>query len=298
MSQNIEWFYWPNYKAVTKGMENLTKFSEAYSLRKEKYSDYIPSEDGLMIAHQIEENGYAKLEGFLDKEYIDLVNKKTNEILRDGSNPYNQNKISESDARNSQLYIQVLQPLVSVPEIHKFVFDDRIIDIAAAYMDCYPAFGTCNLRKSFVNSLNEGGNQIYHVDPNSPRFLKFFIYMDDVDMDGGPFSYVEKSHNKKFEINGTNWNTKYSWETEEIDNLYGKENVRYLTAKKGDLLVADTNGWHRGIKPKLKERTMLTLDYLCHVEFFEEKSKFHFKKSDYDNLPERHKPLCDFLKLI
>jgi hypothetical protein len=58
-------------------------------------------------------------------------------------------------------------------------------------MDCQPAFGTCNLRKSFVNNMSEGGNQIYHVDPNSPRFLKFFVYLDDVDENGGPFIKIE-----------------------------------------------------------------------------------------------------------
>lgn len=298
MNETISWVHWPDPKAVTKGMENLSKFSQAYIQRKEKYPNYQPSIDAIKIAQEIEENGYARMENFLSLETIDEINKKTQEILSDGSHPYNQNKISQEDAKNSQLYIQVLQPLVSVPEIHNFVFDDRIIDIAGAYMDCYPAFGTCNLRKSFVNNMNEGGNQLYHVDPNSPRFLKFFIYMDDVDMDGGPFSYVEGSHVKKFEIDGVNWNSEYTWKTDKIDALYGKENVRFLTAKKGDLLVADTNGWHRGIKPIVKERTMLTLDYVCHVEFFQENSKFEFKREHYDQLSENHKPLCDLLKLV
>ena len=298
MNDNIEWVYWPDSKSVTNGQTNLSMFSDAYVKRKEKYKEYTPSESSLQIAHEIQEKGYAHLENFLDTKIIDEINEKTQKILTDGNHPYNQWKLSESDARESKLYIQVLQPLVSVPEIQKFVFDDRIIDIAGAYMDCYPGFGTCNLRKSFVNSMGEGGNQIYHVDPNSPRFLKFFIYMDDVDMEDGPFSYVEGSHTKKFEINGANWNQQYSWKTETIDNIYGKENVKFLTAKKGDLLVADTNGWHRGIKPLRKDRTMLTLDYVCHVEFFEETSKFEFKKQDYDKLSDTHKQLCDFLKLV
>ena len=209
--------------------------------------------------------------------------------------PDNQNNISENIARNEKLYIQCLQPLISAPEIHPFVFNDLIIDIAGAYMDCYPAFGTCNLRRSFVNNMKEGGNQIYHVDPNSPRFLKFFIYLDDVDENGGPFCYVEGSHTKKFELNGRNWNEQYSWDTNSINQIYGEDKVKYLTAKKGDLLMADTNGWHRGTKPLNKDRTMLTLDYVCHVEFFEEDSKFKMKKEDYNKLENKYKPLCDLL---
>lgn len=298
MDTNIQWVNWPDSRAVTNGITNLTKFSEGYTKRKEKYPDYTPSEAALEVAYQIDEKGYAKIENFLDINIIDLINEKTQEILNDQSHPYNQNKISQDDAKKAKPYIQVLQPLVAVPEIHNIVFNDFIIDVAGAYLDCFPAFGTCNLRKSFVNTLPEEGTQLYHVDPNSPRFLKFFVYLNDVDIDGGPFCYVEGSHTKKFEINGMNWNKQYRWETGPINQIYGEDNVKYLTAKKGDLLVADTNGWHRGTKPIRNDRTMLTLDYVCHDEDFDPNRRFHFRKNDYDNLNNRHKQLCDFLKLI
>ena len=295
MNNNLEWVYWPDPKAVTKGYTNLSKYSEAYVKRQEQYPNYKPSNEALDIALKIEEKGYHKIEGFLDTNQVDSINKKVDEILSDGNHPDNQGKISQQDARDNKLYIQCLQPLISAPEIHPFVFNDLIIDIAGAYMDCQPAFGTCNLRRSFVNNMAEGGNQIYHVDPNSPRFLKFFVYLDDVDENGGPFCYVEGSHTKKFELNGRNWNEQYSWDTNSINQIYGEDKVKYLTAKKGDLLMADTNGWHRGTKPLNKDRTMLTLDYVCHVEFFEEDSKFKMKKEDYNKLENKYKPLCDLL---
>ena len=295
MNNNLEWVHWPDPKAVTKGYTNLSKYSEAYVKRQEQYPNYKPSNEALDIALKIEEKGYHKIEGFLDTNQVDSINKKVDEILSDGNHPDNQGKISQQDARDNKLYIQCLQPLISAPEIHPFVFNDLIIDIAGAYMDCQPAFGTCNLRRSFVNNMAEGGNQIYHVDPNSPRFLKFFVYLDDVDENGGPFCYVEGSHTKKFELNGHNWNKQYSWDTNSINQIYGEDKVKYLTAKKGDLLMADTNGWHRGTKPLNKDRTMLTLDYVCHVEFFEETSKFKLKKEDYDKLEDKYKPLCDLL---
>ena len=222
MNNNLEWVYWPDPKAVTKGYTNLSKYSEAYVKGQEQYPNYKPSNEALDIALKIEEKGYHKIEGFLDTNQVDSINKKVDEILSDGNHPDNQGKISQQDARDNKLYIQCLQPLISAPEIHPFVFNDLIIDIAGAYMDCQPAFGTCNLRRSFVNNMAEGGNQIYHVDPNSPRFLKFFIYLDDVDENGGPFCYVEGSHTKKFELNGLNWNEQYSWDTNSINQIYGE----------------------------------------------------------------------------
>ena len=296
MSQQVEWVHWPDTRAVTKGYDNLSKYSQAYVQRKEQYPDYQPSNEAMRTAIEIEEKGYAKIENYLDTDLIDEISNRVESILNDAKHPANQNKVSQTNARKDKLYIQVLQPFLNVPEILPFVFDDRIVDIAGAYLDCIPALGTCNLRKSFLTTLPEGGTQIYHVDPNSPRFLKFFIYLNDVDMDGGPFCYVEGSHTKKFEIDGFNWNQQYSWDLDTINTLYGEDKVKYLTAKKGDLLVADTNGWHRGTKPVSAERTMLTLDYACHPEFFED-SGFQISGEFVNSLPEKHKPLCDFLKL-
>jgi len=297
MSQQLEWVNWPDPKSVTKGYENLSKYSEEYTKRKQQYPDYQPSNNAINIALELEEKGYVKIENFLDIKQIDLLHQKVEEILNDANHPANQGKISQEDARKDKLYIQVLQPFLNTPEIFPFVFNDFIIDVAGAYLDCMPALCTCNLRKSFITNLPEGGTQIYHSDPNSPRFLKFFIYLNDVDLNSGPFCYVEGSHTKKFEVNGHNWNKQYNWDLNIINQIYGEDKVKYLTAKKGDLLIADTNGWHRGTKPLDNERTMLTIDYACHPEFFED-SGFQFKKSDFDKLDDKYKPLCDFLKLI
>jgi len=298
MNQTVEWVTWPDHRAVTNGYENLNKYSQAYVSRKQQYPDYQSSDAAINIAMELEEKGYAKIENFLDTSIIDSLYQRVEEILSDASHPANQSKISQHDARSNQLYIQVFQPFLNVPEILPFVFNDFIIDIAGAYLDCMPMLSTCNLRKSFVTNLPAGGTQIYHSDPNSPRFLKFFVYLNDVDINGGPFCYVEGSHTKKFEINGYNWNRQYNWELNDIHQLYGADKVKYLTAKKGDLLIADTNGWHRGTKPIDNERTMLTLDYACHPEFFDVNQTFQMRKSDFDTLDIKYKPLCDFLKLV
>ena len=298
MNQKLEWVMWPDHRAVTKGYENLNKYSQAYVSRKQQYPDYQSTEDAVNVALELEEKGYIKIEKFLDTTIIDTLYHRVEEILSDATHPANQSKISQYDARTNQLYIQVLQPFLNVPEILPFVFNDFIIDIAGAYLDCMPVLSTCNLRKSFVTNLPAGGTQIYHSDPNSPRFLKFFVYLNDVDINGGPFCYVEGSHTKKFEINGYNWNQQYNWELNDIHQIYGEDKVKYLTAKKGDLLIADTNGWHRGTKPIDSERTMLTLDYACHPEFFDVNQTFQMRKTDFDTLDSKYKPLCDYLKLI
>jgi hypothetical protein len=296
--ENIKWVYWPDSRAVTKGSLNLKNFEQSLEERSSKYPNFKPSEQAIQLANEIKEKGYTKLNKYLDTNLIDDVFNEVEKILDNKDNPFNQDQISQKEAKSTKPYIQVLQPFLNVPKINSFVFDKLITEVAGAYIGCMPALSTCNLRKSFVNNLQEQGTQIYHVDPNSPKFVKVFVYLNDVDEFGGPFSFVEGSHTKKFELNGLNWNSKYSWDLHTINSIYGEEKVKLMTAKKGDVIIADTNGWHRGTKPTKKERTMLTIDYACHPEFFEIKQTFKISKEVVNSLSSDVVPLCDYLKIV
>ena len=102
---------------------------------------------------------------------------------------------------------------------------------------------------------------MYHRDRNSFKILKFFIYLNDVDRDCGPFSYIEKSH--------INWpflsNKQYRWKDENIFNLMPKANTFYATGNLGDLIIADTTGFHKGNNFNKGFRTMLTVMYCIHT---------------------------------
>lgn len=316
MNQKIQWVHWPDPRAVTRKNNaqkyfshygenaNLIAYSKAYEERKAKYPDFKPSKKAMDAALEIDEKGYTIIENYFSEELVDSIAETTKNILDDPNHPANTKNINLEQARKTELYTQVEQPLLAVDEFKKFAFDDFVIDVAGAYLDCFPAFNGCNLRSSYVNDLPAGGNQIYHVDPNSPRYLKAFIYLNDVDMDGGPFCCVEGSHTKKFEIitegqpEPYNWNNQYSWHEEHIHGIYGEDKVRYLTAKKGDLIFCDTNTWHRGFKPTKVERTMITLDYICHIPSHSPDSYFGIKKEDYESIDQKYKDLCDLLRVL
>jgi ectoine hydroxylase-related dioxygenase (phytanoyl-CoA dioxygenase family) len=311
----INWVYWPDPRSVTRknnaqivypeyGQDaNLIAYSRAYEKRKLKYPNFSPSNEATQIAMEIEEKGYTIIENYFPIELIETISQKTKDILDNPLHPSNKSKKNLEESRKTELYTQVEQPLLSVDEFKKFAFDDFIIDVAGAYLDCFPAFNGCNLRTSYVNNLPEGGNQRYHVDPNSPRYLKAFIYLNDVDKEGGPFSCIEGSHTKKFEIirdgfSPYNWNEQYVWDEKFLHQIYGEENVKYLTAKKGDLIFCDTNAWHRGFKPIKSERTMITLDYICHIPSHSAESYMAIRKSDYEKIDHKYKDLCDLLRIF
>lgn len=190
-------------------------------------------------------------------------------------------------------YAQVLDPLVDCRAVVKAAFDELLIDIAAKYLGCLPGVGGLNLRKSYVNELGDFDTLYFHTDPNSPKFLKFFFYLNDVDEDGGPFCFVRGSHVKKFR----GWRDKYRWTYDEIAAEYGAESILNLTANLGDLVVADTTGFHRGTKVRSKPRGMLTVDYVVHVEFQGKQEPFKIPRKDYETLTEKQRIAADFLEV-
>jgi hypothetical protein len=200
----------------------------------------------------------------------------------------------QSLLRQRTNFAAVSEPFLTCQGSIPLAFDQRLIDLASQYLQCTPAIGGLNLRKSYRNELPEFDTLYFHVDPNSPKFLKFFFYLNDVDADGGPFCYVRGSHRRRF----AGWNRKYRWELEEIAPIYGKENVLLLTAKAGDIVVADTNGFHRGTKIKGADRGMLTVDYVLHQEFEGTQKPFKLRRRDFDSLTAAQRPAADFLEIV
>jgi hypothetical protein len=191
-------------------------------------------------------------------------------------------------------YAAVAEPFLNCPASIPLAFEQQLIDIATAYLQCVPAIGGVNLRKSFRNDLPEFDTLYFHVDPNSPKFLKFFFYLNDVDEAGGPFCYVRGSHRRRF----PGWRSKYRWNLDEIAPIYGAENVLLLTAKVGDIVVADTNGFHRGTKIRGNDRGMLTVDYVVHQEFSGSAKPFKIRRQDFNQLQPSQRPAADFLQVL
>jgi hypothetical protein len=191
-------------------------------------------------------------------------------------------------------YAMVTEPFYNCPSVVPVAFADLLIDIATAYLSCPPAIGGGNLRKSFASGLPEFDTLYFHTDPNSPKFVKFFFYLNDVDENGGPFCYVRGSHRQRFK----GWSSKVRWTPEEIIAQYGADRIVLLTAQLGDMLIADTNGFHRGTKVLSTDRSMLTLDYVIHPEFDGKQENFKIRAAAYERLSAKQRAAADFLTVV
>ena len=102
-----------------------------------------------------------------------------------------------------------------------------------------------------------GSGGAWHRDSFSRQF-KAIAYLDDVNINNGPFMYIKGSHTMEninkvlFQLKGHTPPSNFRYtddEIERISTILGQE-VTYYTAPKGSLVLADIRGIHTGMPIK------------------------------------------------
>jgi len=111
------------------------------------------------------------------------------------------------------------------------------------------------VRWSFPVSKPPAATQLFHRDPDDWKFVKFFVYLTDVDAGSGPHTYVMHSFRTAGRIRAR------AYSRQEIDSRYGKDAVYTVTGPRGMAFMADTYGIHAGTTPTHTPRLMLQAQY-------------------------------------
>ena len=152
--------------------------------------------------------------------------------------------------------------------------------------------------KTFKNQRKEHDTQHFHIDENSVKLLKVFIYLNDVNSKkDGPFYYVQDS----FKNIKEKWGKNARWDENYLKKEYGVKKFKPILAKRGDIIFANTVAFHRGIKPIAKDRNIIILNYGMHVDFtFNNKLDITSKilKRDLLKLTKKHKSILSLLSTV
>jgi hypothetical protein len=111
-------------------------------------------------------------------------------------------------------------------------------------------------------------SQLWHRDPEDLRLIKTFIYLDDVDARRGPFSYIPKTHpfGARASANPLHVHRKRITD-EEMRATVPDQYWLTCTGPAGTMILADTVGFHRGGKPEVGNRILITLTYTSGTPF-------------------------------
>ena len=85
--------------------------------------------------------------------------------------------------------------------------------------------------------------QLFHFDMSHPRFLKAFIYLNDVCEANGPHCVVPKTHREKAEAL---WRDARISD-EEMSTYYPKETWKVHVGGAGSVILVDTSAFHKGV---------------------------------------------------
>tara|TARA_A100001011_G_scaffold400744_1_gene518227 strand:- start:4159 stop:5016 length:858 start_codon:yes stop_codon:yes gene_type:complete len=265
--------------------EEIKKYIESIYLRQDRYATDIDSQYA-SIAEDVNTNGFTKVENFIEPARLQLIKDEFESIKERGELQYD------------DFYTeQVAHPLLTCDSVFDVAFDDKVVEIAKNYFNCMPAITNVQLRKSKATDIIEhnipgnGQTTLFHCDKDSPRFIKFFFYLNDVDENNGPFTYTQGSQIQKFE----GWDSKYRWKHREISSIYGEDRIIKCTGNMGDLIIGNTNGFHKGTKVVKGERTILSVYYSVHPTEWRPNFGGKMRKEHYERLPAHKKPLADFL---
>ncbi len=262
------------------------------------------------VMESLAANGFAVVPGAFSQETIEALGDEMDAALAsnqvfpvwrsqqdDSRSPY----LSAAELARGEDYVgqhaniaYVQDPLITCRSTRKIAFSDVVIDIAAAFYGAPPAITGCNLLKSFVNDLPEAGYNMFHVDVQSPKFIKFFVYPNDVNEDSGPFCIVKGSHRRK----PPGWRMNNNRTLADIEKVFGAESVHRITARAGDLIVANTTAFHRAQKPQKRARRALMINTGLHPIKRAIGNEPMMREETYQALSSKQKSFADFIRIL
>ncbi len=190
--------------------------------------------------------------------------------------------------------VDIDYPFVRFPKLLDFAREPKLVSLAGLALECFPALGFVKMRRSFVNGLPEFDTNLFHVDGNSRQIIKVFIYLHDVDRETGAFCYVKGSHKLRFDA----WKSKDRFTREEMVREYGEDAIVPLEARAGDVIVSDNSGFHCGLKPSAKDRSVVILNYVIHEEYGGGGDKTRMPKDYFEGLDDSSRALFDLLEAV
>lgn len=250
----------------TRGTSN-DHISASINKKVGKYNDIVaegvlgkPSKDELQVmVNKMKDDGYYIFDQSLPENLVsEIYNYALTEplsYLDVNTEQYAKEKVI-FDPKNpiSPRYQFSNESIVKFPAIQKLMFDQSLLTFAQEYLGAKPILDLLAFWWSlpFNGKGKSAAAQMYHFDMDRIKFLKFFFYLTDVDTDTGPHCYVKGSHKdlpQSLSRDGR-------FTDDEIEAVYGKDNMIEICGKKGSIIAVDTRGFHKG-KELLKDARLI-----------------------------------------
>lgn len=298
-NSNEEYVTFRNLFTLTKGKLN-DDLSEIINKKRGKYPQIenkgiIETKNNDELFNQVEQmrrDGFYIFESVLSQKIITDINdyaKKNPVSYLDVNveNPYfSQSKVLFDESNIiSPRYQFSGNEILSCTDLQQLIFDQSLLAFAQEYLGCKPILDLVAFWWSapFNGKGKSAAAQMYHFDLDRIKFIKFFFYLTDVDTETGPHCFVKGSHGKL--PNAINRDGRF--EDDQIEKIYGKDNLLELCGKRGSIMAVDTRGFHKG-KDLTKDKRLL-----FQIQFTNSMFGQSYDKIDYNLIESKYKILVE-----
>jgi hypothetical protein len=251
------WLYGANARRTWRARRHRPAFPEAVSAARELKREGIIKADA---------------SAFLTEEGVQhFVEVKSHLLTISNSLPVQEilEKKCVSDEFRHNKYKNYLVSLISPNTVHsadraiiQLALDPKLLEIVASYLGLWPKLDAVHAWLNFPTDEPPRSSQLWHRDPEDLRLVKAFIYLVDVDEDTGPFTYIPKTHpfGEHAGMVPDHKDRKRVLD-EEMNSVLSPDSHLVCTGPADTMILADTVGYHRGGKPRHKNRILLTFTY-------------------------------------
>jgi hypothetical protein len=143
----------------------------------------------------------------------------------------------------------------------RFALQPRILQIANAYFGMLTRMRYYNIWHNFASKSQPRESQLWHRDREDLYILKVFVYLSNVDLGAGPFTYAPGSHPKGRVRRDPDYTLEGGVRRSndaQMAAVVSPDQWVTCTGPKGTIVFADTHGYHKGGFTIERDRVLYT----------------------------------------
>ncbi|MET0251549.1 MAG: hypothetical protein ABW203_05155 [Novosphingobium sp.] len=149
------------------------------------------------------------------------------------------------------------------PAIYLWGLQDRLLDIAHAYIGLPPAYDGVAINYTVADG-REVSTRMWHRDWEDRRMLKVAVYLHEVDAQGGPFQIIARHDSGQVDAAGFRYDLAGDADLAERLGPSFTDDIVTCTGSRGTVIFNDTaRFFHRGKPAVTRDRAALFYSYFA-----------------------------------
>jgi hypothetical protein len=152
-----------------------------------------------------------------------------------------------------------LDEVLAEPGVWQWGLQHDLLDLVERHLGLPARYYGADLRREDATARTVGVRQ-WHRDVEDHRMFKVLVWLNDVDLDGGPFEYVSRRHTARL-VRDLRYVTGFVGD-EAMRRQVPEPEWRQATGPRWTAVVADTRSvFHRAMPPRRQDRYSVTFSY-------------------------------------